>query len=302
MGRKWYLAHMSQSSAIPVFTLYGETADFPDLIHVETISERSAKLNWTIKPHRHAEISQLFLIQDGHVAFNLDGKQVAVGPSECVYVPPQVVHASAFTPGTNGLVFSFPTRNLGSIGPAAQAVEQALMQPFKAATSQELALLTDALAYALDGTGAYRNQKVLGLANAVLAGLAECAVPGAEASGPGRVSRMERLAELVRQHMEDGWSVADYAAALSVSSGHLSRLCRGATGKGAQAHIEALVIDEACRFLAFTDLPVAEIGYRTGFHDPSYFSKRFRIARGVSPRNYRTRFAGDGRYVTAARA
>lgn len=49
-------------------------------------------------------------------------------------------------------------------------------------------------------------------------------------------------------------------------------------------------LTEARRLLAFTLLPVAEIGYRLGFPDPAYFSRRFRAATGESPSVYRARF------------
>ena len=123
------------------------------------------------------------------------------------------------------------------------------------------------------------------MANALLACIAETSE--AASTDARSQDRLSRLTALVRQHMAEGWSVSDYADALSVSAGHLSRLCRAATGAGAQSFIERVILDEACRYLVFTDLPVAEIGYRTGFSDPGYFSKRFRAAMGTAPRSYR---------------
>ncbi|MEF9606167.1 helix-turn-helix transcriptional regulator, partial [Paracoccus sp. PXZ] len=78
--------------------------------------------------------------------------------------------------------------------------------------------------------------------------------------------------------------------ALSITPGHLNRICRAATGESASRHIEKAVMTEASRLLAFTRLSVAEIGYRLGFSDPSYFSRRFRVMTGQSPTTYRDRF------------
>jgi len=58
----------------------------------------------------------------------------------------------------------------------------------------------------------------------------------------------------------------------------------------ASAYIEAHIIQEACRLLAFTQLSVAEVGYRLGFADPSYFSRRFRAVQQETPSVYRQRF------------
>jgi AraC family transcriptional regulator, transcriptional activator of pobA len=92
--------------------------------------------------------------------------------------------------------------------------------------------------------------------------------------------------------MADGWGAADYAAALAMTPGQLSRICRAAAGTGAAAYIETATLTEACRLLAFTRMPVAEVGYRLGYADPSYFSRRFRARLSETPTDYRARIAG----------
>jgi len=280
---------MSADSLIPVFALYGETELFAELVHVEPISARSAPLDWRINAHRHAAISQFFLIEDGGGKVLIDGAEIELGAGQFAFIPAQVVHAFEFEPDTAGLVVSVPSHFLGTIGPAADGVARALVQACTGTTTPELYRLCTALEVSLTGRGPLRLQKALGLGFALLASVAETQ---AAPSMAGRTQqRLARLADLVRMHMEDGWGLAEYARAMSVSPGHLSRLCRASAGTGAQAFIERVVIEEACRHLAFTDLPVAEIGYLTGFSDPSYFSKRFRAATGTSPRQYRARIA-----------
>ncbi|QUJ77250.1 helix-turn-helix transcriptional regulator [Sulfitobacter albidus] len=44
---------------------------------------------------------------------------------------------------------------------------------------------------------------------------------------------------------------------------------------------------EAKRLLEYTRLGVAEIAHRSGFRDPSFFSRSFRSAFGLSPKAYR---------------
>jgi AraC family transcriptional activator of pobA len=57
--------------------------------------------------------------------------------------------------------------------------------------------------------------------------------------------------------------------------------------------IAAAGMREACRMLAYTRQPVAQIGYGLGFDDPSYFSRAFRRAMGVAPAAYRAGFEGE---------
>ncbi|WP_408063501.1 helix-turn-helix domain-containing protein [Vibrio renipiscarius] len=49
-----------------------------------------------------------------------------------------------------------------------------------------------------------------------------------------------------------------------------------------------LKINYAMDLLTDTDLSISEISYRSGFDNPSYFSNRFKMKKGVSPTSFRT--------------
>jgi hypothetical protein len=55
----------------------------------------------------------------------------------------------------------------------------------------------------------------------------------------------------------------------------------------AAALLRERVILEAKRLLLYSNVGIAEAGYRLGFHDPAYFSRVFRAATGQSPRSFR---------------
>ncbi|NKX44767.1 helix-turn-helix domain-containing protein [Roseicyclus persicicus] len=283
---------MTEAAPIPVFTLFGETAPFPDILHVERIADRAPALGWTIAPHRHGQLAQLLLIETGAAAAMLDGAALDLGAGAFLYVPPGVVHGYGFRPGSTGHVVTLTRAVLASAAPGAPGLAAALARPRHGAADDRLVQLVRLLSDSFGDTGRFRAQAVLGLAQALLARLAETA----EGGGPGAAAdpRLARLDALIAAQMAEGWQAADYAAALSVSTGHLSRLCRAARGVGAKAYIEQAVMEEACRLLAFTTLPAAGIGYRLGFDDPSHFSKRFRAARGLSPTEYRRTLEGRG--------
>jgi AraC family transcriptional activator of pobA len=83
--------------------------------------------------------------------------------------------------------------------------------------------------------------------------------------------------------------VADCARALAVTPKHLSRVLRQATGRPASRWIEARLMREARRQLAYTSLPVSTIAYTLGFADPAHFSRVFSRVEGLSPRAFRER-------------
>jgi AraC-like DNA-binding protein len=82
-------------------------------------------------------------------------------------------------------------------------------------------------------------------------------------------------------------NAADYAARLGYSLRSLNRACTDATGHTAKALVDARVVLEAKRLLSHTDLPVATIGRRLGFSEPTNFGKFFSREAGQSPGAFR---------------
>jgi len=102
---------------------------------------------------------------------------------------------------------------------------------------------------------------------------------------------LPRFEALLEAHFRAHWTVADYASALAVTPTHLSRVVRAATGEPVSRRIDAQVIREARRQLAFTSLSIASIAYMLGFADPALFSRVFARVAGCSPRRFRRQLA-----------
>jgi AraC-like DNA-binding protein len=81
--------------------------------------------------------------------------------------------------------------------------------------------------------------------------------------------------------------VEDYAAMLGCSVRTLTRASLSATGRSAKQVVDDRVALQACRLLAATDAPVAEIGHRLGFPEPTNFGRFFHREIGSSPGGFR---------------
>jgi len=90
------------------------------------------------------------------------------------------------------------------------------------------------------------------------------------------------------------WTLDELAAALHVSPGHLSRLCRTQLGHPPIELVAMLRSEAAAVLLLRGDHGVAEVGRAVGYDDPAYFSRRFRRFHGMSPRRYQQSFATRG--------
>lgn len=294
-----YISNM-QPGAIRSYGLFGETANLPDPMHIETIAARSALHDWELAPHRHVRLHQLLLLHRGGGTLHLEGHALPLAAMSLVNVPPGAVHAFAFEPGTQGWVATLADDLVEQLLAPGGDERRRLAEGGVYAADPTLSALMSRIAAEFEHAAPSRALVLQGL-SAVLLGLAaraaaQAAPPAREAAGSALLRRFEAQ---VDAHLLEHWPVDRHARALAVSPTHLSRVLRAATGQPASRLIEARLMREARRQLAYTSLAVTTIAYALGFADPAYFSRVFSRVEGLSPRAFRERLlAGPG----AARA
>ena len=103
----------------------------------------------------------------------------------------------------------------------------------------------------------------------------------------------QRFAILVQQDFKRDHNVSTYAKKLGVSSRKLNDVCKAA-GTGAKEIIISEIISEAKRLLQFTSLSIKEISATLSFSTPYHFSNFFKKYTGLSPVNYKLKYAQKG--------
>lgn len=277
------------------YGLYGEVDAVPDLMHCETIAERSVLHAWELAPHRHARLHQLLLLSHGRGMARLDEAEQALAPATLVNVPLGVVHAFTFEPGSNGWVITLADTTLDELLAAEPEVRRTLSVPWVGQTDAGLRQWLEHLAQEFASARPARALVLRGLCAATL-GMVAREVSAAQLSlqsNSAESNLLQRFETLLDAHYTEHWRVSDYARALAVSPTHLSRVTRTITGRPASHLMDARIVREARRQLAFTHLQVASIAYTLGYQDPSLFSRVFARVTGCSPRAYRQRVMGD---------
>lgn len=274
------------------YSLYGEFAHLPDVMHCETIPERSVLHEWELAPHRHDRLHQLLLVRSGGGRARLEDADLALAPATLVNVPIGTVHAFRFEPGTDGLVVTLADAMLDELLAHDPDVRRALGRGWVGDDTAGIDAVMTLLAQEYAGRSPARALVLRGLGATLLgraARVAERIDPhGAHLAESHLLHRFETLLET---HFRDHWRVADYARALAVTPTHLSRVVRAATGEPASRLVDARVVREARRQLAFTHLSVTTIAYALGFVDPALFSRVFARVAGCSPRAFRQQIA-----------
>jgi AraC family transcriptional activator of pobA len=274
------------------YSLFGESAHLPDVLHCETIEARSALHDWELGAHRHARLHQVLLVQAGGGVARLEGGDFPLAPRSLVSVPPGEVHGFSFEPGTQGHVATLADELLDEILRPAPEVRRSLARAGTGQADDALMQTMTQIAHEFDGRASGRALALRGLATALLAQVARQVVPqGPLDAGLPESHLLGRFEALLEVYHRERWGVADYARALAVTPTHLSRVTRAATGQPASALIDDRLVREARRQLAYTRLPVGAVAEALGFTDPAHFTRVFTRATGMAPSRFRARLA-----------
>lgn len=278
---------------ILTYSLFGESAHLPDVLHCETIAARSVLHEWEFEPHRHARLHQLLLLESGRGVVQLESGNQTLVPMSLVNVPPGEIHGFSFQRGTQGYVATLAEEMRDELLARSPSERRALARA--QVLRADRAMLTT-----MRQIWAEFNARTMGralLLRGLCASLLARASRAAHAAGPAEPAArdlaesdlLRRFEALLEAHYLEHWKVADYARALAVTPTHLSRVVRAATGEPASRQIDMRVMREARRNLAYTHLSISTIAYMLGFSDPAYFSRVFTRTLSLSPRAFRAR-------------
>ena len=91
---------------------------------------------------------------------------------------------------------------------------------------------------------------------------------------------------VIDQRLGEPLSLRDVAREVGMTPGHLTTVVRRRTGRTVQEWIIERRMEQARKLLTDNDIAVSEVARRVGMPDPGYFSRLFRRAHGMSPRDY----------------
>lgn len=286
--------------SIPNYELYGElvSGSYTDPVHHETIQERSSKHHWTIRLHRHRGLAQVFLFRTPGVSFRIS--EVAHTSTEplALFIPPGIAHGFRFTEDVVGDVLSLRTNELGS--DIAHMLHRPEMQSGGILPSGRCAnfdLIETSIAQigqAYHGMKVERTELLQSLTQLIITCISgdlrrESTISSVTQSIQltRHESQAESFCSLVEQYFGENLSVSDYAERIGVSAPHLTRVCRSILSSSPNELVRRRRLLEAKRLLEYTRLSISEIAHRSGFREPSFFSRTFSRTFGVSPKSYR---------------
>ncbi|WP_053377101.1 ABC transporter substrate-binding protein [Paenibacillus sp. FJAT-27812] len=102
----------------------------------------------------------------------------------------------------------------------------------------------------------------------------------------GSTQTVEQTIQYMQNHFQDNITVKQLVQMADVPSWQFTSIFKELTGKKPLDYLTELRINRSKEWLIHTDSPLRDIAERVGFTDEYYFSRRFRLMTGFSPRQY----------------
>jgi two-component system response regulator YesN len=94
--------------------------------------------------------------------------------------------------------------------------------------------------------------------------------------------------DYMEHHYQEDIKIEALGKLFHYSSNYLGKQLKKETGKTFNVLLDEVRLKKAQRLLSDPDRKIYEIAQITGFHDPDYFTAKFRKYYGISPKEYRT--------------
>ena len=280
------------------FFIYGfaEQAVEGRFLHFERIEEQLAYHDWDAKPHLHKGLHQLMFFESGQGEVLIEDVWYPFKAPYLLFVPQGVVHGFHFSRDTAGPILTVSAQFMQEVAlfgepdilaatEHSHRIHLSLDQP----PDQDIPALFVGVEHDYRWGGTGRTTALMARLALLLVCIARHAAPAETVSGfpPGYVQIYEKFRVHLEKVFRQQPSVADLAAALNLTEGRLTAICRAVAGESPQGLLHQRTLLEAKRQLLYSSRSSLSIAYMLGFKDPAYFSRFFKRSTGQSPSAFR---------------
>ncbi len=271
--------NVSESNILPSAPMPAEK------VRLVSIARVFAEDGWRVDNQRGLPSHVFLWFTKGQGRMTIDGLTRGYGPNTLIYVPAFKVHACKITRGSMGYALFVP----------------AALDPDMSALAAQIKVLSIFDQGQITGYFEQMSRETAasapGTLRAILSYVSLLAVwierhldanelrEDADKSASARL--VGRYIAMVETDFASGTTVGDYASKLSVTTTHLTRVCRAQTGKSATKLLHDRIVYAARVRLETTDIRINNLAESLGFSSATYFSRLFSSHTGQSPRAFR---------------
>ncbi|MBQ8409660.1 MAG: AraC family transcriptional regulator [Clostridia bacterium] len=246
--------------------------------------------------HWHREF-EVIRVKQGTLTLYLNNIECRMGAGEVRFVAPGTLHRGE----PSDCVYECAVFDMRMISGYNSVAVSELLRPIEsgdmevdvscpAAEGAACALLD-----AVRAEESYFELKVLALIAEIFYSMYDCgAVRPLHSEGRRFAHRravMTLLIDKIEKEYTKRITLSDLAEMTQINEKYLCRFFKEFTGQTPIDYINRLRIDRACYEMTVNKMNVTEAAYECGFNELSYFSKTFKKYKGMSPGQYKQRFA-----------
>lgn len=273
-------------------SLFDEVRTF---LHCEELNVESEKHDWKIKPHRHSNISQLFVVTHGGVEAKLDDQPYTLNAPFVLLIPDGVVHSFDWIVGSSGYVLSITTTVMTHVSQNMGLLDATNKSEVISLPTSEVTMLASVCESISNETVqnarfkdamlvTYLQQLLIHIYRLVPTNVAQ------KLSMTKSELKLEEFHKQLKNNFTKHHLVVWYASQIGVSAAHLNQICKDHINITALGLIHKHLLEEAKRLLIFADVRITSIADRLGFSEQTYFTKFFKKQTGYTPSAFRRHF------------
>jgi AraC-like DNA-binding protein len=240
---------------------------------------------WRTEP-RIMPDEQLHMIHNGAVRYTIDGKTYEGRARQVVFCPPDVTWSARRTSTrlVNLTVIHFQARFPGGRRYLDALGFEPVLRPGRATWHTMATIgeqLCDLYTHKPDGHAIREAALMYEFFHAFYH------LRGTPTAVDRDGQRVLAVIEYLRNHARQRITLDTLGRVAKVSPNHLATIFRRYTGQSPIDFLIHLRLNDACRLLRSSDMPIQRIADTVGYDDAAYFSRLFQRHMGLSPRGYR---------------
>lgn len=278
--------------------IYGEedTLLVRDLINVTNLKVLAKKYQNIIKPHSHDNLFQIFFVEQGTMELLFEDQTIKVESPSFFTIPKNVIHGLVIKPESQGYVISISDLALEKM----LALDADIFFEIDIINVVKFDLRNDLFEnlYTTIKKCIYEFENQLPakeLALEFLTGMLLIRlfrIPKEsqmrlKPSDNGYKMYFRQFKHLIKESYNYSRTVESYCENLGISNTHLHRVCKTIAGKAPKKIITDFFITESKEYLRNHKYTIADVAYKLGFEDPSYFTRLFKSTTNISPSQYK---------------
>lgn len=226
-------------------------------------------------PHRH-DFWQIILIMAGGGSHQIDFNTYKVKPRQVFIIKPGQVHRWKMNAGIQGVIVEYARSHQLTNSPDELILPENEFQLIR--------MMTTIMQSEFSRKGPDADNSLRSLLSSFLIQL-ERHTPKHGLDKTTTI--LESFKSLVEKNFMKEHRVEFYSEKLGMTSKALTMQVTRALGKSPRAVIQDRFMMEARRYLAFSSMSIAEIGFELGFEDANYFTRFFRTHEKITPAAFR---------------